>query len=127
MLLREMNERAFPAIESWQWEEIARAVFNERKGRPAQGYDRRLARAFGGIDLSRPAPDLWPQFMALGQFPALVIRGGEFRFAERRNRRGDGRAPPQSAHADRAGPGTRAAAERAGNGRDDRKFLAAND
>ena len=28
-LLREMNERAFPAIESWQWEEIARAVFNE--------------------------------------------------------------------------------------------------
>ena len=25
-LLREMNERNFPAIESWQWEEIARAV-----------------------------------------------------------------------------------------------------
>ena len=35
-LLREMNERAFPAIESWQWEEIARAVFNEgRNGKPA--------------------------------------------------------------------------------------------
>jgi pimeloyl-ACP methyl ester carboxylesterase len=70
-----MNERAFPAIESWQWEEIARAVFNERNGRPAQSYDRRLARAFGAIDLSRPVPDLWPQFIALGQFPALVIRG----------------------------------------------------
>jgi len=75
LLLREMNERAFPAIESWQWEEIARAVFNERNGRPAQSYDRRLARAFGAIDLSRPVPDLWPQFIALGQFPALVIRG----------------------------------------------------
>jgi pimeloyl-ACP methyl ester carboxylesterase len=75
LLLREMNERAFPAIESWQWEEIARAVFNEKNGRPAQSYDRRLARAFGTIDLRRPTPDLWPQFMALSQFPAFVIRG----------------------------------------------------
>jgi pimeloyl-ACP methyl ester carboxylesterase len=75
LLLREMNERAFPAVESWQWEEMARAVFNERNGRPAQGYDRRLARSMGGIDLSQPVPDLWPQFIALGQFPALVIRG----------------------------------------------------
>jgi len=75
LLLREMNERAFPAIESWQWEEIARAVFNERDGRPAQSYDRRLARALRAIDLGRSASDLWPQFIALGQFPALVIRG----------------------------------------------------
>jgi len=75
-LLREMNERAFPAIESWQWEEIARAVFNEgRNGKPAQSYDRKLARASGAIDLGRKQPDLWPQFIALGQFPALVIRG----------------------------------------------------
>ena len=75
-LLREMNEPTFPAIESWQWEEIARAVFNEgRNGKPAQSYDRKLARAFGAIDLGRKQPDLWPQFIALGQFPALVIRG----------------------------------------------------
>jgi pimeloyl-ACP methyl ester carboxylesterase len=75
LVLREMNERAFPGVESWQWEEMARAVFNERNGRPAQGYDRRLTRSIGGIDLSQPVPDLWPQFIALGQFPALVIRG----------------------------------------------------
>jgi pimeloyl-ACP methyl ester carboxylesterase len=74
-LLREMNERAFPDIEPWQWEEIARAVFNEKNGKPAQSYDRKLKRAFGAIDLSRKVPDLWPQFVALGQFPALVIRG----------------------------------------------------
>jgi pimeloyl-ACP methyl ester carboxylesterase len=73
-LLREMNERNFPAIESWQWEEIARAVFNEKNGRPAQSYDRKLARSFGTIDFRHPR-DLWPQFIALGQFPALVIRG----------------------------------------------------
>ncbi len=75
LLLREMNGRSFPAIESWQWEEIARSVFNERDGRPAQSYDRRLARSIGAMDLSRRLPDLWPQFIALGQFPALVIRG----------------------------------------------------
>jgi pimeloyl-ACP methyl ester carboxylesterase len=76
LLMREMNERAFPALEDWQWEEQARASFNEVNGRPALAYDRRLARALGTVDLSRPVPDLWPQFIALGRFPALVIRGG---------------------------------------------------
>jgi pimeloyl-ACP methyl ester carboxylesterase len=75
ILTREMHGRAFPALEAWQWEEMARAMFNESGGRPAPGYDRKLAHAFGNIDLSRPAADLWPQFIALGQFPALVIRG----------------------------------------------------
>jgi pimeloyl-ACP methyl ester carboxylesterase len=75
MLVREMNEHAFPAFTDAQWEEIARDVFDERKGRPARAYDRRLARALGTIDLSRPVPDMWPQFFALGQVPALVLRG----------------------------------------------------
>jgi len=75
MLLREMNERAFPDLDEAQWEELAQALFDERKGRPALAYDRRLARAFGTIDLSQTIPDLWPQFAALGQVPAFVIRG----------------------------------------------------
>ena len=74
-LLREINERAFPAFSDAQWEEIARDVFDERKGRPARAYDRRLARALGKIDLSRPVPDLWPQFIALGNVPVLALRG----------------------------------------------------
>lgn len=75
MIVREINERAFPNLTNAEWEEMARAIFDERKGRPVRAYDRRLARAVGGIDLSRPVPDLWPQFIALGQVPALVIRG----------------------------------------------------
>jgi pimeloyl-ACP methyl ester carboxylesterase len=75
MILREMNERAFPAVTDAQWEEMARDVFDERKGKPVRAYDRRLARAMGSIDLSRPIPDLWPQFIALGHVPALVLRG----------------------------------------------------
>ena len=72
--LRELNERGFPDLEAWQWEEMARSVFNEKNGRPAQGYDRKLARAIAAADFQR-MPDLWPQFIALGQFPTLVIRG----------------------------------------------------
>jgi pimeloyl-ACP methyl ester carboxylesterase len=75
MIVREINERAFPNLTDAEWEEMARAIFDERKGRPVRAYDRRLARAVGRIDLSRPVPDLWPQFIALGQVPALVIRG----------------------------------------------------
>jgi pimeloyl-ACP methyl ester carboxylesterase len=75
MILREMNERAFPDFSDAQWEEMAKDVFDERKGRPARAYDRRLARALGTIDLSRPIPDLWPQFIALGQVPVFVVRG----------------------------------------------------
>jgi pimeloyl-ACP methyl ester carboxylesterase len=75
MLLREMNERAFPEFDDSQWDALARDLFDDRKGRPARAYDRRLARALGKIDLSRPVPDLWPQFLALGQVPAFVIRG----------------------------------------------------
>jgi pimeloyl-ACP methyl ester carboxylesterase len=75
MILREMNERAFPALTDAQWEEMAHEIFDERKGKPVRAYDRRLARAMGSIDLSRPIPDLWPQFIALGQVPAFVIRG----------------------------------------------------
>jgi len=74
-LLRGMNERAFPALTDAQWEEIARDLFDERKGRPARAFDRRLARTLGKIDLSRPVPDLWPQFIALSRIPTFVVRG----------------------------------------------------
>jgi pimeloyl-ACP methyl ester carboxylesterase len=75
MILREMNEHAFPAFSDAQWEEIAKDVFEEHKGRPARAYDRKLARALGTIDLSRPVPEMWPQFIALGQVPTFVLRG----------------------------------------------------
>jgi pimeloyl-ACP methyl ester carboxylesterase len=73
--LRDLHEHYFPALDSWQWEEMARSIYNEKNGRPAQGYDRRLAKTLHSIDLGQRGPDLWPQFIALGQFPALVIRG----------------------------------------------------
>jgi len=75
MIVREIDERTFPNLTDAEWEEMARAIFDERKGKPMRAYDRRLARAVGRIDLSRPIPDLWPQFIALGQVPVLAVRG----------------------------------------------------
>jgi pimeloyl-ACP methyl ester carboxylesterase len=74
-IMREINGRGFPDFTDAQWDQMARGVFEERKGRLALSYDRKLAKAIGTVDLSRPVPDLWPQFVALGQIPAFVLRG----------------------------------------------------
>jgi pimeloyl-ACP methyl ester carboxylesterase len=72
-LVASMNRRAFPAISDAQWEEVARQWFNEANGRPAAGYDPKIGKAISVTD--GPAPELWPQFMALTHVPLLVIRG----------------------------------------------------
>jgi len=74
-IMREINGRGFPDFTDAQWDEMARGIFEERKGRLALSYDRKLAKAIGSVDLSRPFPDMWPQFVALGQVPVFVLRG----------------------------------------------------
>jgi pimeloyl-ACP methyl ester carboxylesterase len=72
-LVRDINQRAFPALEDDDWEVIARQWFNERNGRPAPGYDQKLSNALSVLD--GPMPALWPQFEALKRVPLLVVRG----------------------------------------------------
>jgi pimeloyl-ACP methyl ester carboxylesterase len=74
-IMREINGRGFPDFTDAQWDQMARGVFEERKGRLVLSYDRKLAKAIGTVDLSRPVPDLWPQFVAMGQIPTFVLRG----------------------------------------------------
>ncbi|MGD2026102.1 MAG: alpha/beta hydrolase, partial [Methyloceanibacter sp.] len=74
-IMREINERGFPDFTDAQWDQMARSVFEERKGRLVLSYDRKLAKAIGTIDLSRPFPPLWPEFIAMSKLPAFVIRG----------------------------------------------------
>lgn len=74
-IMREINGRGFPDFTDAQWDQMARGVFEERKGRLVLSYDRKLAKAIGTVDLSRPVPDLWPQFVAMGQIPAFALRG----------------------------------------------------
>lgn len=72
-LVAEMSRKQFPDITAEQWEEVARAWFNDTDGRPAPGYDPAIARTF--TDSKAPIPELWPQFMALSHVPVLVLRG----------------------------------------------------
>lgn len=72
-MVRDMNRRHFPAISDKVWEEVARALFNERSGRPAPGYDTNLSQALSV--LNGPIPELWPQFEAARRLPIMAIRG----------------------------------------------------
>lgn len=72
-MVRDLNRRHFPEIRDAQWVEVAHQMYNERNGKPAPGYDRKLGKALSV--LYGPLPQLWPQFDALKTIPALVIRG----------------------------------------------------
>lgn len=72
-IVRDINQKQFTAVPEGQWMELARQLFNDQDGRPAPGYDEKLARALSILD--GPIPALWPQFEALRQVPVMVLRG----------------------------------------------------
>ena len=74
-VVRNMNEKFFPAVDDFEWLELARQWFTEKDGRPAPSYDPNLGNAMGEIDLSKKIPEMWPQFTALSAMPTLLIRG----------------------------------------------------
>ena len=75
--LRMMNEREFPTLSGDDWYDQARRTYAEEAGAPKMDYDTKIGIGLRkGLEAtSGPAPDMWPQFKALGHVPALVIRG----------------------------------------------------
>ena len=72
-LVRDMNERQFPAIPADEWKDIAHQWFNDDLGRPVHAYDQKLAETVSVLNAQLPT--LWPKFDALTAWPTLVIRG----------------------------------------------------
>lgn len=68
-----LAEKTFPAVPAEQWEEVARAWYEDVGGKPAPGYDPNIGKAMSVKD--GPVPELWPQFHALTKTPLLAIRG----------------------------------------------------
>jgi pimeloyl-ACP methyl ester carboxylesterase len=66
---------AFPALTVRDWERAAAALFTERDGRLVPDFDPALLNTLKSIDLSRPLPALWPQFLGLASVPLMAIRG----------------------------------------------------
>lgn len=74
-LVRDMNRRQFTALDDTDWDEFARALFNEANGKPAAAYDPNIGKALSEIDIAKPVPDMWAYFDALHATPAMVLRG----------------------------------------------------
>lgn len=72
-VVKQLCERDFPNLTEADADAFARQLFNEKNGKPAAGYDSKIARGFSVLD--GPMPQLWPQFLALKRVPVLVIRG----------------------------------------------------
>ena len=72
---RTANGQAFPALSDADWERLVRAIYREEKGGVVADFDPALLNTLKGIDLSRPLPTMWPQFMGLAKVPVLAIRG----------------------------------------------------
>ncbi|MBX2805697.1 MAG: alpha/beta hydrolase [Hyphomicrobiales bacterium] len=74
-LVRSMNKRFFTNLDDDDWETLARQLFKEENGRPAQAYDYKLGNALSEIDISQKIPTMWTQFEAVKRVPVLVLRG----------------------------------------------------
>ena len=65
----------FPGLGEAEWRLFAAAIFGQDEANLAPRYDPALARTLDGLDLTKPIPDLWPQYDALTGLPLLAIRG----------------------------------------------------
>lgn len=74
-LVRSMNKRFFTNLNDDDWEAIARQLFKDKNGRPAQAYDNKLGNTLSEIDISQKIPTMWTQFEAIKRIPVLVLRG----------------------------------------------------
>ncbi len=72
-ITRDLFNRDFPKMTDEDCEAVAHQIFNEKKGKPASGYDPKLAKCLSVLD--GPMPALWPQFEATKNMPVLVLRG----------------------------------------------------
>ncbi|MGN6777939.1 alpha/beta fold hydrolase [Rhizobium sp.] len=74
-ILRENHGGAFGALDEEDWQDMARAIYAFRDGKPVADYDPAIAAQMQALDLEAPIPDLWPQFQAFQDIPLMVIRG----------------------------------------------------
>ncbi|MBN9038669.1 MAG: alpha/beta hydrolase [Rhizobiales bacterium] len=74
-LQKAVQGTAFPALTDADWQRMAAAFYSEKNGRLVADFDPALLKTLKGIDLSKPLPQAWPQFLALRAVPLMAIRG----------------------------------------------------
>lgn len=68
--------QSFSALDDADWERLVRAFYRDEGGVPVADFDPNLVKTLNGIDLNKPLPSFWPQFLGLAGIPMLAIRGG---------------------------------------------------
>ncbi|MBT1155254.1 alpha/beta hydrolase [Aminobacter anthyllidis] len=74
-----VHGEAFPALSDADWQRFVHAIYRDEAGTPVADYDPALLSTVLAMDLTKPLPDLWPQFEALASAPMLAIRGANSR------------------------------------------------
>jgi pimeloyl-ACP methyl ester carboxylesterase len=72
---RAVHGTAFPALRIADWERMVGALYRLEDGTPVADFDPGLLNVLKDFDLSKPLPELWPQFEGLADVPLLAIRG----------------------------------------------------
>jgi len=77
ILLRQMNDRYFPALTGDEWHAFARLSFRDENGKPALDYDPQIGTGLRrALSLTRgKLPTMWREFKALNHVPLLILRG----------------------------------------------------
>lgn len=65
----------FPALSDADWERMVAAIYRQDGDSMTPDFDPMLLADLMTMDLTKPLPDLWPQFGAFGATPMLAIRG----------------------------------------------------
>lgn len=74
-LQKAVQGAAFTALTDADWQRMAGAFYTGKDGKVTADFDPALLKTLKGIDLSKPLPQAWPQFLALRGVPLLAIRG----------------------------------------------------
>ncbi|MAW87144.1 MAG: alpha/beta hydrolase [Phyllobacteriaceae bacterium] len=82
-IVAQAMKEPFPALGPADHERSARAIYRDEDGRPVADYDPNLLKTLTGLDLSKPLPVLWPQFVGLTAMPLMAIRGANSRLFSR--------------------------------------------
>lgn len=73
--LKDLYHNSFTDLTEEDWMRLAYQHFNEVDGKPAPSYDPALKNALMMLDVTKGAPIMWEQFLAMSHVPVLAIRG----------------------------------------------------
>ena len=73
--LKASQGTTFPELTEEDWQTFAKAIFRHIDGQIRPDYDPKLRNVVSSIDLERPIPDMWNQFVGLCNVPVFSIRG----------------------------------------------------